>query len=118
MSAGRQGQVAVDPRTQPVWYASDRERGNGKPMACGLEADEPEWLGPEAGHDEQIGGAEERNQPGRVDPAPKLDSDLGSRPASPVAVACQAARAGPSPANVTSSLRLSALATRGSASRK
>ena len=52
-------QVAVDAWTKPVRYASNGERRNRKPMARSLEADEPEWFGPEARHDEQIGARHE-----------------------------------------------------------
>ena len=88
-------------------------------MARGLEADEPERLGPEAGHDEQIGGREKRIDPGRLEPARELDSKPAAH-VTPVvaAAACQDARAGPSPANVTFNARLRTLATRGSASSK
>ena len=103
-------QVAVDPWTKPVRDAADRERRDRKPMARGLEADEPEWLGPEAGHDEQIGGGEERIDPGRIEPARELDAKPGSRDAKRRRPACQDARAGPSPTNVTVSVRLRTLA--------
>ena len=77
-------------------------------MPCGLEADEPEWLGPEAGHDEQIGAREERIDPVLSSQPVKSMRTSARVPPMSAAAACQAARAGPSPTNVTSSLRLSA----------
>ena len=73
------GQVTADPWTKPVRDAADRERCDRKPMAGGLEADEPEWLWPEAGHDEQIGACEERIDPVLFEPAREFDAKRWAR---------------------------------------